>query len=164
MAGNLKHALPQVSGSSAISVDMAELPPGPRLLAVAVQVRAGDGQDRRRVRLPADHVDHRDVPRRTPSPPSGSPRSRAGGSRTGWSPRPRSSSGPELCTRGAISLAEQLAVASEQLDREHADVVERFGDRARVRLGRRLQRAASLGAGASVTRRMPSRWWFSTSG
>ena len=40
---------------------MAELPPRPRLLAVPVQVRAGDGQDRRRVRLPADHVDHRDV-------------------------------------------------------------------------------------------------------
>ena len=52
---------------------------------------------------------------------------------------------PELCTRGAISLTKKRAVLrNEQLHREHADIIQRFGDAACDRGGifdlRRRQR------------------------
>ena len=64
---------------------------------------------------------------------------------------------PELCTRGANSLASELAVDVEELDREHADVVELVEQAVRELFGARLQPVVEPRRRArGVTRRMPS--------
>ena len=62
-------------------------------------------------------------------------------------------------------VGEQPVADLEQLQRQHADVVEPVQQQPRVALGLLLQLPASApGPARGVTRRMPSRWWFSTSG
>ena len=61
-------------------------------------------------------------------------------------------------------VREQLAVDVEQLDGEHADVVELVEERARDARRRRLGARREPGRGRAVTRRMPSACSFSTSG
>ena len=60
-------------------------------------------------------------------------------------------------------VRDQLPLRDEELDREHADVVEVLEDALQVRLGR-ASAAPALRCGASVRRRMPSSCVFATSG
>ena len=73
---------------------------------------------------------------------------------------------PELCTRGAISFASSSPSDVEQLDREHADVVELVEQRVGAAPRPRAWSASSSpGAGARRRRAGCRRsWWFSTSG
>ena len=71
---------------------------------------------------------------------------------------------PELCTRGASSLASSRAVAAEQFEREHADIVERFGQRPRMRDRRCRPSACETGAGARLADSTPSTCQFCVSG
>ena len=88
---------------------MSDLPPRPGLLAVEVQVGAGNREGPRRSgRRPIRFTIAGRAPRRR-STRAGARRRPGGGSRTGSSRRPRSSSGPELCTRGAISLPSSVS-------------------------------------------------------
>ena len=140
--------------------DVAELAARPRLLAVEVEMRSGDGEHVRGGRHRADQVDHHRRPARRSSRAAARGR-RAGGSRTGSSRRPRSSSG-RCCGRAART-------------RSRAGGRRRRRARARARRRSRARRAAlaayssasacgALAAGARDVRRIPSSWTFSTSG
>ena len=87
--------------------DVAELAAGARLLAVQVEVRAGDAQDGVGVGHRADQVDEQRGPRRRSSR-AAARGSRGGGSRTGSSRSPRSSSG-RCCGRAARSRSRAAA-------------------------------------------------------
>ena len=158
MTGNLKHTLSQGVWVLRDQRHMAELPPRPRLLAVAVQVRAGDRQDRRRVRLAADHVDHRDVLPDAVAP-SGKPRIARRWFSNWLVSAPSIVQCPELCTRGAISLASSppsaLRTARSRARRRNPSAPAIA--RAYASAGAWSSRGES-GAGAYDTRRIPSRW------
>ena len=125
MTGNLKHTLSQGVWVLGDQRHMAELPARPRLLAVDVQVRAGDG------RATADASGTAPIKLTIAACPEASvaaERQAAGSARRWFSnwlvSAPSIVQCPELCTRGAISLASSRPPVVEQLDREHADVVE----------------------------------------
>ena len=133
------------------------LRPGARLLAVEVQVRAGDARAaRRRVGQRADQVDHAgraDAARRAE-------RQAGDGAQVVLElarlARPRSSSG-RSCGRAAPSRWRAAGRRRlEQLDRQHADVVELARARG-ARVARPAPRSSrrDAGAGASDRRRMP---------
>ena len=121
---------------------MAELATGPWLLAVEVDMRAGNARDVAAA-APSDQVDHCGRPDR--STRAAGRGSRAGGSRTGSSPRPRSSSDP-CCGPGRELVRQQPAADLEQLEREHAHVAELVEEPRRVLLRLRLQRLAPVRA------------------
>ena len=79
---------------------VAELAPRARLLAVEVDVRAGEREQLARAAAPPDQVDHHASCAAPPSSRAAGRGSRAGGSRTGSSRRRRSSSG-RCCGRAA---------------------------------------------------------------
>ena len=69
---------------------------------------------------------------------------------------------PELWTRGAISLNTGPSRGGEELERQHADIVERLGDLARpARAPRRPAPATAAAAGTVERARMPPSWTFS---
>src|SRR3954465_9127411 len=107
---------------------MAELPPGPRLFAVAMQMGAGDREDRRSVRLLPDHVHHRNMPTNADVAER--------------QPADRAEVILELTGLGALDrpvawgvdarrrlVAWERPAPLEQLDREDADVAEPIGHR-----------------------------------
>src|SRR5580765_5104942 len=102
---------------------MAQLSPGPRLLAVQVGVRSRNREETLARRERADEVDHHRV-----TPRSGRPERK---------PEDRAEVVLELARLGAVDrpvpgvmdtrgklVREQLAADVEELDREHSDVVE----------------------------------------
>ena len=109
----------------AVTVTWPTLRPGRGVLAVAVEVRARRPRAPRRGRGASPiAVDHRARRRRASVEPSGQPRIARRWFSNWLVTAPSIVQCPELWTRGAISFASERAADLEQLDREHADVVE----------------------------------------
>src|SRR5690606_4565618 len=123
--------------------DVAELSARARALAVEVQVRAGHGEDALGVGQRADDVDHRAL-----SAGRGRAERRAGEraqvvlelARLRALDRPV----PAVVHAGRDLVGEQIDAVVEELEREHADVVELLEDGAGVRLGALLMTLVEL--------------------
>ena len=127
--------------------DVPELPPRRSALSVQMEVCAAGPRAPRRCRERADRFTMALCPRGGRS--EGQRRDGAEWFSNWLVSEPSIVQCPELCTRGAISLASSRSPDLEQLDREHADVAELVHDARRVGLGRRLElRRDASGAGA----------------
>ena len=152
------------SSSASGDGDVPELAAGARRLAVVVQVRARHREHRVAVGHLADAVQHRARAACARSSPAATRAPRGGGSRTGSSPRPRSSSAPSC---GRVGRSRWRAARRPR--RTARPRARRRGRGRRAGAARAPRRASAArhrppGAGARLTRRIPPSWWFSTSG
>ena len=145
---HVAHLAPLEHASLAVEVDV-----GAGVVRAPGRARRGAPARSSPVPEQVDHRRRRRAARRTRAAARGS---RAGAARTGTSPRPRSSSGRELCTRGASSLiisppprSWNSSTVSSPTRSRPAD--EPVGDLAR----RRTATSGWIGAGATLSTRMP---------
>jgi len=68
------------------------------------------------------------------------------------------------CGRAGPFVGKQLAAVFEKFDGEHADVLQGFENAAGGVFRGALDGGLEARGGARERRRMPLRWWFSTSG
>ena len=140
--------------------DVAQLPAGPWLLAIEMQVRAGDRQHV--LRRGTEPIRLTSTDGRDSVEPSGRPRIARRWFSNWLVSEPSIVQCPVLWTRGANSFASSCAADVEELERQDADVAERVEETRAVLLG--LAPAARLRRARARCRRIPSSCTFSTSG
>ena len=144
--------------------DVADLAARARRLAVVVQVRARHARAPRRRRASRRcSSPSRSTPPRAVEP-SGQPRTARRWFSNWLVSAPSIVQCPELCTRGAISFASSSPPTSNSSTRARRRSRGRRAAASRELLAAAWSASSSPGAGARLTRRMPSRCWFSTSG